>query len=123
MPGESRDMDVEFDNRFNPDVTPVLMLKQYGYDEQRADVADGISVMERPSQNLRLQLASDGSLLSFGIDADEVTRAAIVSAGGTTVMVSAGQSAVDVSHLPAGLYMVTVTTSDGRSLKSKLIKR
>ena len=123
MPGESRDMDVEFDNRFNPDVTPVLMLKQYGYDEQRAAVADGISAVERPSQNLRLQLASDGSLLSFGIDADEVTRAAIVSAGGTTVMVSAGQSAVDVSHLPAGLYMVTVTTSDGRSLKGKVIKR
>ena len=123
MPGESRDMDVEFDNRFNPDVTPVLMLKQYGYDEQRADVADGISVVERPSQNLRLQLASDGSLLSLGIDADEVTRAAIVSAGGTTVMVSAGQSAVDVSHLPAGLYMVAVTTSDGRSLKGKVIKR
>ena len=40
--GESRELNIEYDETFNPGVQPKILLKQYRYAETEQDIADGI---------------------------------------------------------------------------------
>ena len=47
--GESRELNIEYDETFNPDVQPKVMLKQYRYAETEQDVVNGINTVQSSS--------------------------------------------------------------------------
>jgi len=84
----------------------------------------GTSVPDEPSGLMVYPNPTDGMLYVALSNAEEsIGRVVIVNLTGREVAAFAGpDERIDVTALPAGVYLITVTTASGNTLSGKFVK-
>lgn len=120
MPKERRDLTLEYDTEFNPDVTPKVLLKQYGQKESD-ETPTAINVLPE-KEEVQVSVWPNPATNYLHIKADDVASARVFATNGNMVLAAQGNNTLDVSSLSAGVYILEARTSEG-VYRTKFIKK
>lgn len=121
MPGESKDMEIEFDESLVGEADFEVVLKQYGVYDSSPSVSVGKVEAATGSRLLRVYPNPVSDVLTIHAPASGIRQVEIYDMSGRRVHAGQSDTVIPVSHLSKGLYVLRVVM-DNESYSIKFAK-